>query len=270
MAERNVLARAGPLEVRLAANDSEVKAAQELRYRVFFEEGGGEPDEACQRSRRDICRFDDVCDHVLVIDTSAPPRADATPLVVGAYRLLRQEVAAQTFGFYSAGEFEVDSLIARHPSLRFLELGRSCICGDYRSKRAIETLWRGVWAYALQHRIDVMVGCASLAGTDTAVHAAALAALGSQAAAAPEWRVEAAADTDRFAPPASGPCDRRAALRDLPPLVKGYLRLGASFSREAVIDRAFGALDVFVVLRVANIRPRYREYFAPPITTIAA
>ncbi len=270
MAEHELLARAGPLEVRLAADSGEVKAAQELRFRVFFEEGGAAPDEASARARRDICRFDAVCDHVLVVDTSATRRADGAPAIVGAYRLLRQEAAARHFGFYSAGEFEVGALIARHPATRFLELGRSCVAPDYRHKRAIEILWRGVWAYALQHRIEVMFGCASFPGTDVAAHAAALAALRQQCAAEPEWVVEPAAQSARIAPPPAGSYDARAALRELPPLVKGYLRLGARFSREAVIDHAFGAIDVFVVLRVADIQARYLEHFAPATTPIAA
>jgi putative hemolysin len=270
MAEHDVLARAGSLEVRLAATLEEVIAAQALRYRVFFEEGSAAPDEASRRARRDLCRFDEVCDHVLVFDTAAPRAGDGAPAIVGAYRVLRQEVAERGFGFYSAGEFEAAALIARHPSQRFLELGRSCVAADYRGKRTIETLWRGVWAYALQHRIDVMFGCASFAGTDVAAHSAALAALRQNCAAEPEWSVEPTPAAVRAPPPPAVSSDPRAALRDLPPLVKGYLRLGARFSQEAVIDEAFGAIDVFVVLRVADIQSRYLAHFAPAAQPIAA
>jgi len=84
---------------------------------------------------------------------------------VGTYRLLRQEVAERHGGFYSAGEFEIADLLKRHPGKRFLELGRSCVLPAYRSKRAIELLWRGIWTYVREHRIDVMIGCASFVGT---------------------------------------------------------------------------------------------------------
>jgi putative hemolysin len=181
--------------------------------------------------------------------------------VVGAYRLLRREAAERAFGFYSAAEFEVGALIARHPGLRFMELGRSCVAEGYRGKRTIETLWRGVWAYALRHRVDVMFGCASLPGTDARAHSAALAALAAQGAAEPEWRVDPKPGVRRAGPPAAA--DSRAGLRDLPPLVKGYLRLGARFGAEAVIDEPFGTTDVFVVLRVADIQARYLQHFAP-------
>jgi putative hemolysin len=260
MDERMLLARAGDLEVRLAAGPDEIMAAQALRYRVFFEEGGAVADEASRRARRDICRFDEVCDHVVAVDARSGE-------VIGAYRLLRAEAAARGFGFYSSGEFEVDALIARHPRLNFMELGRSCVAGGYRGKRALETLWRGVWAYALAHRVDVMFGCASFPGADPGAHAGALAALVSLAAE-PEWRVSASAQA-RTVAMSGAPHDLKETLRSLPPLVKGYLRLGARFGTEAVIDEAFGATDVFVVLRVADIQARYLQHFAP-VEPIAA
>ncbi len=261
MSDEALLARVGSLEVRLAS-PREVLAAQALRYRVFFEEGSAAPDPASRLSGRDICRFDEVCDHVVAIDVAAPRGPDGAAPVVGAYRLLRQEVASRRFGFYSAGEFEVEALVARHPDLRFLELGRSCVAGGYRSKRAIETLWRGVWAYALRHGIDVMFGCASLPGADAGAHAQALAALAEHCGAEPAWSA-APSPRARRADPPPATANAGAALRALPPLVKGYLRLGAKFGRQAVIDEAFGATDVFVVLRVADIERRYLEYFAP-------
>jgi L-ornithine Nalpha-acyltransferase len=269
MAENNVLARVGDLEVRLADCAREIWAAQELRFRVFFEEGGAKPDAASQRAQRDICGFDEVCDHAIVVDNAAR-EPGGSPRIVGAYRLLRQEAAQRHFGFYSAAEFAVAPLIERHPNLQFLELGRSCVAEGYRSKRTIETLWRGVWAYALRHRIDVMFGCASLPGTDVAAHGSALTLLARANGVEPDWSVAPAPRAVRAAPPDIGAFDARAALRDLPPLIKGYLRLGARFGREAVIDHGFGTIDVFVVLRVIDIEARYLHYFAPSETSIAA
>ena len=258
MNDANLLARAGALEVRVATHAIDIAAAQALRYRVFFEEGAATPDARSRAAGRDLCRFDAVCDHVVVVDCDAP----GAP-VVGAYRLLRHEIAQSHFGFYSAAEFEVEALVARHPRLRFMELGRSCVAGGYRGKRTIETLWRGVWAYALRHRIDVMFGCASLPGVDPRSHAAAFAALDLQRAE-PEWGAAPAAGARAAAVPLPDRSrDPRAALRDLPPLVKGYLRLGARFGRHAVIDEAFGVTDIFVVLRVADIQARYLQHFAP-------
>lgn len=264
MMDVNRFARAGALMVRVATSEDDLAAAQTLRYQVFFEEGGAAPDPVSRAARRDFCRFDAVCDHILVIDRDAP----GAP-VVGAYRLLRHEIARRHFGFYSAAEFEVEALVARHPRLRFMELGRSCVAPGYRGKRTIEALWRGVWAYALSHRIDALFGCASLPGADPRAHAQAFAALDLQRAE-PEWGAAPAPGAAMAALSLpGGASDLRAALRDLPPLVKGYLRLGARFGRHAVIDEAFGVTDIFVVLRVADIEARYLQHFAPQ-TAIAA
>ena len=253
------LAKMGALEVRLAASSLEVRAAQKLRYRVFFEQGGAVAPQIVKLIRRDVCRFDRVCDHLIVVDVSAKA-VDGAPAVVGAYRLLREGVAKAHFGVSSAREFEVGALIARHPAKRFLELGRSCVADGYRGRRALELLWRGIWAYALKHRIDAMFGCASFPGADPRAHAAALALL--RGASEPEWRVDAVGPL-AVEPPPAPPLDPRAALRALPPLIKGYWRLGAKFSRQAVIDPTFGTTDVLAVLPIEAIRSRYLEHFAP-------
>jgi L-ornithine Nalpha-acyltransferase len=252
----------GSLELRLATTKKEIRKAQRLRYRVFFEEGGALADQTARLIRRDICPFDRVCDHLVVLD-HAPPGGRG-PKVVGAYRLLRQDVAEANFGFYSAGEFDIAPLIARHRGKRFLELGRSCVAKGYRSKPTLELLWRGIWAYVLHHRIDAMFGCASLEGAEPAHHAPTLGYLSGSAAAEAQWSVEAT--EGRGVPMASAPSapvDARAILRALPPLVKGYWRLGARFGPQAVVDAKFGTTDVFVIMPVVDIEERYLRYFAP-------
>ena len=103
-----------------------------------------------------------------MLDHAAPRTSWARrkPAVVGTYRLLRQQLAEDHGGFYTAGEFDIAALIARHRDLHFLELGRSCVLAPYRNKRTVELLWHGIWTYVLQNRLDVMIGCASLDGTD--------------------------------------------------------------------------------------------------------
>ena len=258
------LAAIGELDVRLATTKAEIRRAQKLRYRVFFAEGGAKADPTARLIRRDVCRFDRVCDHLIIVDRSVL-RIDGKPAAVGACRLLRDEVAAANFGFYSAGEFDVASLIARHPGEKLLELGRACVAPAYRSnKRAIELMWRGIWAYARHHRVDAIFGCASFPGAEPTAHAAALRFLRAASGGDPLWDVDAvegrAAD---LGPAPDAPIDARAALRALPPLIKGYWRLGAKFGPQAVVDADFGATDVFAVMPVAEIEPRYLEYFAP-------
>jgi L-ornithine Nalpha-acyltransferase len=250
------IGRLGALEVRLAEGEAELRLAQRLRFRVFYEDRGA----AAPGKALDADPFDPVCDHLLVIDHAAP----AGPEVVGTYRLLRQEVAARHFGFYSAAEFDIEPMLAAKGGLRFLELGRSCVLRPYRNKRTVELLWHGIWSYVLHHGIDVMFGCASLDGTDPRRLALPLGFLHHHARAREPWRVRVRPDralaTDLL--PRDG-LDARAAIAALPPLVKGYWRLGATFGEGAAVDADLDTTDVLVILPVAALNPRYVAYFGP-------
>ena len=253
----------GTLEVRLATTAREIRKAQRLRYKVFYEEGAAQPDRTAALIRRDICAFDRVCDHLIVVDHAARSKLGRIkPKVVGTYRLLRQEVAQANFGFYSAGEFDIAPMLALHPGKKFLELGRSCVAQAYRGKRTLELLWRGLWAYVQHHRVDVMIGCASLPGTNPLALALPLSFLHAHARAEGDWAVEGlpgrAMPSGILSAAALNP---RQALACLPPLVKGYLRVGAKFSASAVVDRQFGTTDLFVIMPVAEISERYIAHF---------
>ena len=264
-----VLGRIGAIEVRLARDEAEIAAAQEVRYRVFHEELGARACAAGARERRDADRFDEVCDHLLVLDAGLPGPDHRR--IVGTYRLMRQENAALAGGFYSSGEFELEALIARHPRLRFLELGRSCVLPEYRSRRTIEVLWQGIWAYVNHYGIGAMTGCASFHGTVPAAHAEALSFLAQNCRASEAWRVSAVASRFRamdLMPPEA--VDARAALAAMPPLIKGYLRLGAKIGDGCVVDEAFGTTDVFIVLPVATISTRYVNHYGQEAERFAA
>ena len=256
------LGAAGSLEVRLATSKREIRQAQKLRYRVFFEEGGALADDTARLIRRDVCRFDAVCDHLVVVDHAARDKR-GRPRLVGAYRLLRQRAALANFGFYSAGEFDLAPLLARHPAKNFLELGRSCVAPDYRGRPALELLWRGIWAYVRHHRIDAMFGCASFAGADPAAHRDALAFLSERAPARDEWRAPASPGRG-VAIAALGAGEARAAraVRALPPLLRGDWRVGAQFGSDAVVDARFGTTDIFVIMPVAELDARYVRHFS--------
>ncbi|SCM77388.1 conserved hypothetical protein [uncultured Pleomorphomonas sp.] len=268
------LGRLGALEVRLARSAAEVRAAQALRYRVFYGEMQATADPRTFLRRRDADAFDRYCDHLLVLDhddVEIRPFRRARPRIVGTYRLLRQKVAERHRGFYTAGEFAIEPLLARHAGLEFLELGRSCVMKPYRSKRTVELLWQGIWAYVLNHGIDAMIGCASFEGTDPDALALPLSFLHHHASANADWLVEArperAVAMNRLPIEA---VDMRTALAGMPPLIKGYLRLGAMVGLGAVVDRPFGTTDVMIVLPVERISERYVRYYGADAGRYAA
>jgi len=265
-----VYGKIGSLEVRLTRRWRDIKLAQRLRYKVFYEEMSAIPTLRAEMRRRDEDPYDAVCDHLLVIDEGQPSANDPwgglrRNKVVGTYRVLRQDVAERTLGFYTQSEYDIAPLIARKPHHRFMELGRSCVLEPYRNKRTVELLWHGLWTYVRERKVDVMIGCASLPGTDPHRHAMALSFMHHNALAPAEWRCRA---HDRLyvgmdlLPKEK--VDVKAALRALPPLIKGYLRLGAFVGDGAVIDRQFGTTDVLIIMPVEKIDPRYFEHFGMP------
>lgn len=266
-AEARVFGRVGDLEVRMASGLKDVRLAQRMRYDVFYKEMSATPSFLAELRRRDEDPYDGICDHLLVVDRAAASHWNTTPrpLVVGTYRLLRQDVALKHFGFYTQGEYDLAPMLARHPSLRFLELGRSCVLKSYRNRRTLELLWHGLWTYVREQRIDVMIGCASFEGTDPKAHAMALSFLHQIASAPAAWRCAAHPHLHQrmdLLPPDA--IDAKAALKSLPPLIKGYLRLGAFVGDGAVIDHQFGTTDVLIILPVKSIDPRYFEHFGSP------
>lgn len=262
------LVRTGPLEARLATDRAEVRAAQELRYRVFFEEQGAVAGPTVRRSRRDVDRFDGLADHLVVIDQS---RSTARrPAVVGCYRLLRESVARCGGGFYSETEFDLRPLLARPREAgrgELLELGRSCVDAAYRSGAVMQLLWRAIAIYRDTHGCSLLLGCASLPGTDVAAVAHQIRYLHEHHLAPLALRpVALAARRVAHEPFAAEGFEPRAAFRALPPLVKGYLRLGAMIGEGAVLDEAFNSIDVCIVLPAERIGARYLRHFAaaPP------
>ena len=250
--------RAGHLGVRIAVSDAEIDAVQSLRYRVFYDEMGAEPCGEALATRRDIDAYDEVADHLLVVDHAIGPGPEG---VVGCYRLIRQEAAAQLGRFYSEDEYDVSSILRF--SRQSLELGRSCVGAGYRSGAVMQLLWRGIAAYVIVHQIDVMFGCASLPGTDPEKLATELSYLYYNHLAPPALRPVAVpgrhVEMRRIAPERleAG----RGTLSLLPPLIKGYLRLGGFVGDGAVIDRQFNTTDVAVVVKTDLVTDKYYRHY---------
>ena len=260
------LGRLGALEVRLAQTAAEVRQAQKLRYRVFYQEGPAIANPGRLFARRDVDAYDAICDHLLVLDHDARDGQNANrPAVVGTYRLLRQPMAEEYGGFYTSAEFDIGGLIAHHTKMQFLEAGRSCVLAPYRTKRTVELLWHGISGYLRQNETDVMFGCASLDGTEPKRMAVALSFLHHYARAPEAWRARALperyVEMNRMSKESIDP---KVALRMLPPLIRGYLRIGAYIGDGAVIDHEFGTTDVLIMLPMSAIKKRVIDHFNIP------
>lgn len=249
--------RSGTLGVRIATSASEIDAAQALRFHVFYDEMGAHPDAATASSGRDGDRFDAVADHLLVVDHAIGPGPEG---VVGTYRLIRAAAAAKAGGFYSADEYDLSAVLA-FPGL-VMELGRSCVDARYRNRAVMQLLWRGIAAYVFRHGVGLMFGCASLPGTDPDALAVELTYLYTHHLAPPELRPRAVparyVQMRRMDPAALAPMR---ALAALPPLIKGYLRLGGFVGDGAVIDRQFNTVDVAIVVKTDLITEKYLRHF---------
>jgi putative hemolysin len=244
----------GTLQVRLAESPADVDAAQALRYRVFYDEMGARPTPEMAAAQRDFDGFDAQCDHLMVIDHAREAA------VVGTYRLIRRPIAAQHGGFYSAHEYDL-APIESYPG-EILELGRSCVDVGSRNRPTMQLLWRGIAAYVFRHDIALMFGCASLPGTAVDALALPLSYLYHAHLAPPEMRPRALperyVDMCRLAPEA---IDTMRALGELPPLIKGYLRLGGYVGDGAVIDHQFNTTDVCIVVRTDRVTDKYYRHY---------
>ncbi|MFN3276743.1 MAG: GNAT family N-acetyltransferase [Paracoccus sp. (in: a-proteobacteria)] len=254
------MSRAEPafFQIRLASSEQDLLAAQRLRYRVFVEELGGTGPMVDHDARLECDEFDPVVDHLCLIDT----RRDCASLdhVVGVYRLLPGDRAAEFGRFYSDGEYDLDPLRASGRPL--LELGRSCVDTEHRGGAAMYLMWNALADYVLEHKIQILFGVASFHGTDIPMLAPSLAWLHHHHLAPDDLRPVARAEgyhrMDLIAPDR---VDRREAMVAMPALIKAYLRLGGLVGEGAFIDRAFNTTDVFLMMDTAEMSAKYRDFY---------
>jgi putative hemolysin len=232
------------LQISWASNASEVKEAQRLRYKVFAEEMGANL--PAHAEGLDIDDFDAYCDHLLIRDQE-------TLKVVGTYRVLPPHKAAEIGRLYSDSEFDLSRL--NHLRPKMVELGRSCVHADYRSGAVIMALWSGLAQYMQKHDYEIMLGCASIPMADGGHFAASL---------------YNSLSNDQMAPVENHAFPRlplplehlNGGLQvEPPPLIKGYLKLGAKICSAPAWDPDFNTADVLTMLRLSEINPRYAKHF---------
>lgn len=245
-------------ETRLATSDADLRAAQRLRYEVFVEELGGDGTHVDHDNRLERDEFDPFYDHLLLIDTSR--NAEAMEHVVGVYRLLRGEKAADLGRFYSESEYDLSAL--KSSGRELLELGRSCVHADYRGGTAMFHLWNGLAAYVLDYDIEILFGVASFHGTDLDELRQPLSYLHANHLAPPELRVRVL--EEHFQSMDLIPVeeiDRRAAMVQTPALIKAYLRLGGFVGEGAFIDRAFNTTDVCLLMDTNKMNAKHKSFY---------
>ena len=241
--------------VRLARDEDEVKAAQELRYQVFYKEYGALPTDEMRKLERDFDQYDPHAKHLVVTDV-----VDGDETIVGTYRLMAQDGADKVGQFYSSDEYDLSPLV--NSKLKLLELGRSCVMPQYRARPVIQLLWQGIAEYITDNDIDVMFGCASLHSTDIDALAPALSYM-HHFHRAPEDICPRAVKGRYINMNLMEKDDLnvKAVFSDLPPLIKGYLRVGAAIGDGAVIDHQFNTTDVCIVAQTNLVTDRYRKHY---------
>ncbi|MFA7399460.1 MAG: GNAT family N-acyltransferase [Sideroxydans sp.] len=228
----------------LARSQNELEAAQRIRFKVFAEEMGAKLPSA--HLGLDIDRFDKYCDHLLVRDHS-------NEKVVGTYRILPPEQAVKAGGYYSETEFDLSRLANMRD--RMVEVGRSCVHEDYRDGATITQLWSGLADYITKNNHEYLIGCASISMGDGGHYAASVYNKIHKLHAAPaEYRVF---------PHCRLPLESLNQNLDVivPPLIKGYLRLGAYIAGEPAWDPDFNCADVFILMPVSRMNARYTKHF---------
>lgn len=246
---------ADSVTVCLARTPQEIEIAQKIRYEVFYKEYGAQADERTERNQRDSDEYDEFADHIIVID-----RSGSEEVIVGTYRLLQRHGANKVGQFYSEGEYDISPLLNSGKSL--LELGRSCVLPKYRTRPVLQLLWQGIADYITDHDIDLMFGCASIHSTDIKSISQPLSYLHHFHLSPSTLRPRAV--KGRYINMNIIPqedINARRVFADLPPLIKGYLRVGATIGDGAVIDEQFNTTDVCIVAQTHLLTDRYRKHY---------
>ncbi|MBU0689323.1 MAG: GNAT family N-acetyltransferase [Gammaproteobacteria bacterium] len=232
------------LTFNMARSVAEIAEAQRIRFKVFGEEMGANLPSA--EMGLDIDRFDEYCDHLLVRD-------HGNDKVVGTYRILPPEQAVNAGGYYSETEFDLSRL--ENMRDRMVEVGRSCVHPDYRDGATITQLWSGLADYIGKHNHEYLIGCASISMADGGHYAASV--------YNKVHRLHAAPSEYTVFPHCRLPLE--SLNRDLevaiPPLIKGYLRLGAYIAGEPAWDPEFNCADLFILMPVSRMNARYAKHF---------
>lgn len=243
--------------LRLARNEDEIRAAQKLRYIVFYEEFGAKASPEVAEARRDFDEYDQYADHLIIIDEDRPVEEGQ---IVGTYRLFTRDRLPEDKEFYTSHEFDISALT--RSGAKLLELGRSCVLPEYRTKHVMQKLWGGIADYLAEHQIDLMFGCASLQGTSPEAAIGQLAYL-KYFHEPPENLCPVANPdcTDGLHLPEKETLNAKRIFASFPPLIKGYLRLGCYIGKGAYLDTDFNCIDVCIIMPTNKVPTKYIKHY---------
>ena len=245
--------------IKIAEKKLELKKAQALRYSVFYKEKKAIPTISKKILRLDYDKVDKFADHLIVIDNN---RKGIKNKIVGTYRLLRGDIVAHCGEFYTSSEFDLSKILNSYENNKILELGRSCVHQDYRNGTIMNLLWKAIAEYVKLYDIKILLGCASFHGTDVMKYTNELSYLRKNFSLPDELSVKS---LDSKIYPAyteidSNNNDLRTFVK-LPPLIKGYLRVGGKVSHDCYVDYKFNTIDLCVIVNTNNIDEKYKKKY---------
>ena len=247
----------GNITVRMARTNHEVECAQRVRYKIFYEEFHANPTAKIAAAKRDFDDFDAHAKHLVVIDNTI---VDKDQAIVGTYRLMGEDGAAKAGQFYTSDEFDISKLLESETGL--LEMGRSCVLPEYRTKAVLQLLWQGIAEYVTHHKIRFLFGCASFHGTNPMDHAESISYLYHNHLAPEAFRPIGIKNPEiKMNMVANENIDVKKVIRSLPPLIKGYIRIGGVIGDGVFIDHDFDTVDVCVVLSTNLMSANYLKHY---------
>jgi putative hemolysin len=249
----------GNLIVKLAETNAEIKKAQSLRYSVFYKEKNAKAGLSKKFLRRDFDRVDRFADHLIVIDKN---RRSLQNNIIGTYRLIRGDLANQYGGFYTSTEFDLSNIFHSYKNRQILELGRSCVHKKYRNGATVNLLWKAIANYVSIYDIKILLGCASFPGTNVMNFLDELAYLKRNHSLQSELSVRSL-DVNIY-PINNSKNNNISDLKlfiKLPPLIKGYLRVGGKVSESYFVDHDFNTIDLCLVVQTNDINNKYKKKF---------
>jgi len=241
--------------IKLAENQEEIEAGLHLRYKVYCQEIGAVILDKYLEKEIEFDDLDQYCDHLILIDNSV--EGQLKDKVVGYYRLIQKEAADKVGGFYSTHEFDISDFLNNYKG-KVLELGRTCVLPKYRNSATMNLLWKGVAKYIEENNIDAMFGCVSAPGLDCSAYKEGFSFLYHNYSL--DYSITAK-DGVSMNMMKNEDIDPKQAIKNLPPLIKGYLKVNAKFGQEAFVDYDYNLTDIFVMADIKNADEKYKKHY---------